>query len=283
MNYYVVSERNVANNMDAYPYFKKHPEYLQHKVERGFKKSEWTGATHYKGIENPDYKPGYHKVSYEIHNLKNVSKIDEPDKLKNNGTLIGTGKMQEKKAQYIIPEIDRDKDYIEISDTDIKSFKIDFEKKKNILKNQKEFFSLPEEGEEKPVFYIEYGGKLYFGFTPRLRVFYDYSVKKGLHQKKMDFDYAKSLFGVANEKHSYKSKVSFTDVVVCDNAKTREKCGLILAGPKPSSYLDYICQESKKAATYNTEDFELRGVKQYWLRNNIIQAEIAEDKQKVAS
>ena len=39
---------------------------------------------------------------------------------------------------------------------------------------------------------------------------------------------------------------------------------MILAEPKPTSYLDYLDQ-TKGTVTYNTDSFQLRGVKQYWL------------------
>ena len=98
--------------------------------------------------------------------------------------------MNQKKAFYVIPEMAElpVSEWIPIAPQDIDSFKRDFEGRKNQLtvatgfnlakmeKDEKEelkkevsrFFGLPENGEIKPVFYIELDGKLYFGFTPRL-------------------------------------------------------------------------------------------------------------------
>mgnify|MGYP004451383627 CR=1 FL=1 len=111
----------------------------------------------------------------------------------------------EKKAVYIIPEIDREH-YIEISKEDIDSYQIDFNNKKNIIKKWDKFFALPENGEVKPVFYIWRDGRLYFGYTPRLRLFYKHSVKEGLKQGKVNMDFAKAMFGYANDASAYKSR-----------------------------------------------------------------------------
>ena len=90
---------------------------------------------------------------------------------------------------------------------------IDIEKRETTLKQfgGREFFDLPKEGELKPVFYIQLGGRLYFGFTPRLRLFYANTIKKGLNLKHKSeiLDYSKALFGYANQTSSYKSRVSF--------------------------------------------------------------------------
>ena len=180
--------------------------------------------------------------------------------------------MNEKKALYIVPAIDPAKEKIVIPDNDVKAFKIDFEKKKNTLKQYKnvEFFNLPQDGQIKPVFYIQLGGRLYFGFTPRLRLFYDHSIKDGFRQDKVEFDYAKSLFGCTGSDTSYKSKVSFSDAVLTkDSKKEFQNDKVILAEPKPSSYLDYLTQSGDSQNTYNSSGFTLRGVKQYWIRNTL--------------
>lgn len=288
MNYYVISERKVSedpNYKNNYPYFEEHPESTQNILEKGFTKSkDDNGTVHYKGKDNPLYKPGYAQVSY-TKKLKNVTQIGNPGVFRYEGILMGTGFMKEKKVQYIIPKIDKNKEYIIISKSDIRAFEIDFNKRMNALKGfgDPQFFNLPEEGEVKPVFYIELpknmheeneenSSRLYFGFTPRLRLFYDYTIKDGYHQNVQEFDYAMSLFGMTRKQCSYKSKTSFSDAVVCsDSVETKER-KVILAEPKPTSYMDYL-QQGDKLTTYNSIEFELRGVKQYWLRGKTISGE----------
>lgn len=284
MNYYVLSERNVENNRAAYPFLTNHPEVMQHNIQKGFRKEESKGKVQYKGEKNASYIPGYYEVSYEVTNIKNISKLGEPGEFSNRGYLVATGPMNDKKALYVIPEIDEKKPPIEISAGDVNSFKVDFENKKNTLKRFKNtaFFNLPSQNNEfKPVFYVELDGKLYFGFTPRIRLFYEYSIKDGYKQDKCSFDYARSIFGCINGKTGYKSKVSFADAIAVSDCKLAGTAFPVLAGPKPTSYLDYI-QQTDGSTTYNTSGFELRGVKQYWLHKNLVPIERSEN-QKITS
>lgn len=228
-----------------------------------------------KNMENTNYKPYQEEISYELANNRIVIHVGEPGEYTNKGYVISSGKMNEKKVLYIIPEVDEQKNPISISEKDINSFKIDIKKRKTTLKQfgGQEFFDLPEkEGEIKPVFYIELNGKLYFGFTPRLRLFYNYTIKQGLHkahQPKM-LDYSKAMFGYSNEEESYKSKISFSDAVVEGTCTELSERGFILSEPKPTSYLDYLKNDENSTLTYNNEDFELRGIKQYWLHHKEI-------------
>ena len=283
MNYYVLSERVIAKDLSgeaaSFPYFADHPEVLQHDVSKEFQKSGYK-----KGTQNPNYRPGYYPVSYQVKNLKNVTAVEEPEVLKEKGTLVCTGSMPGKKALYIVPEIDKTKPVIQVPRQDEKAFRIDFEKKKNTLKRFKnmEFFNLPKGDEIKPVFYIFLDNRLYLGFTPRLRLFYDHTVKEGYKQRTSRFDYAKSLFGTIDGKIGYKSKVSFSDAIAYSLVKREKEYRVILAEPKPTSYLDYLKQNSGET-TYNTDGFELRGVKQYWLHKETNLLEFSEKNKKVSS
>ena len=87
MNYYVLSERNVVKNRKSYPYLEKHPEVMQHNIQKNFKKEEFNGRVQYRGEKNSTYIPGYYKVSYEVSNIKNVSKLGEPGQFSKNGYL----------------------------------------------------------------------------------------------------------------------------------------------------------------------------------------------------
>lgn len=222
---------------------------------------------------NPRFKPGIHKVSYMVSNDR-ISAIGEVNKYKNNGCLVISGAMQEKKALYVIPEIDKDTKPIDLGkedDKDVRAYKIDYENKKNQLGDSKEYWALPKNiGDIKPVFYVLLE-RIYFGFTPRLRLFYQNKIHDGLgdgHAKGV-FDYAKSLFGYSSDRDSYKARVSFSDAkIVGDVMGSIRADKLILGEPKPTSYADYLNLKSNGASnTYNDDGFRLRGMKQYWLHD----------------
>lgn len=270
MNYYVLSERTIAEDMKngktSYPFFQKHPECAEHKLKYGFKKNGNTGTSN-----EASYKEGYYPVSYKIKDLRKVVAVGESRQYEKEGCLVCTGYMKDKKAKYIVPKLNTTKPYIPIPKDDVDSFKIDYNHRVNTFSNDetKRFFNLPDEEEIKPVFYIELDGKIYFGFTPRLRLFYDYKIKDGFYQNKVEFDYAKSLFGTIHDKVGYKSKVAFTDAILQGESKKGKENSVILADPKPTSYLDYLEQSEQTEITYNTNDFKLRGIKQYWLHKDI--------------
>lgn len=283
MNYYVLSERKIVHdylsygNEFSYGFFRQNGKsILQHEF-RKFRRFEKNGRVHYEGDKNREYKPYYEPVSYEVAHEKDIIAVGYPGEYKKEGYAVSTGKMNEKKAVYIIPEIDKSKESILIPEEDVRAFKIDLNKKENTLKQfgGKEYFDLPKEGEMRPVFYIRLDGRLFFGFTPRLRLFYDHTLKEGLKSglKTGSVDYAKALFGYTSADSSYKSKLSFSDAVLDGNAVSGTKQKLILAEPKPTSYLDYLKQNKEKPVTYNTDGFELRGAKQYWLHNSLVPVE----------
>lgn len=278
MNYYVLSERRIIEEKGPNFYFltKQDPCILQHKNDPFRQSTDRNGRTHYKGTENPDYHPYFMKVSYELSGIRQVSGIDEWGRLSHNGYLMSTGKMQEKKAVYVIPEMDESKEWISVPSQDIDNFQRDYEGRKKQAETmegeKKGFFNLPQNGETKPVFYIQHGKNLYFGFTPRLRIFYDKEICDGISDayKKVKRDYCKSLFGYSDreDKNSYKSRICFMDAEVVEGEKaTNGIAPLVLSAPKPTSYLDYLTSAGHQAMTYN-DDFQLRGVKQYWLKES---------------
>ncbi|MCM1082940.1 MAG: TIGR03986 family CRISPR-associated RAMP protein [Clostridium sp.] len=284
-NYYVVSERAAAKEMSAYPFFKDHSECAQHVLEDGFEPQiNRNGSTEYVGKLNKNYKPGWEKITYEIDESERVSHLGAPGVYNKKGVIVNTGYMRNKKCHYIVPEIAETKDPIVLSKNDIRAFEIDYNKRSNVLGENKEFFKLPEEGEEeKPVFYIEYDGRVYFGFTPRLRLFYKHSILDGYKIPSVQCDYARSIFGTVNQcdNAGYKSKVAFSDAIAYSVTKG-DTTKVILAEPKPTSVYDYVVQENGEK-TYNSEDFELRGIKQYWLHGQVQSCVVKDNKVKVAT
>ena len=297
MNYYILSERKLAQDyIDSqksrrpfsYPFFVEKTGYrtnfkTQHILSDGFTKEEFRGRVQYKGRKNSDYKPYAEPCSYNV-NGKEVTAVDKPGKLKNEGYAVSTGSMQQKKAIYIIPAVDKTKVNrfpgdmyalpLTIGEDDLKSFQVDINKRETTLKTfgGKAAFDLPEKGQMRPVFYIYEGKRLYFGFTPRLRLFYDHTIKEGLPKAHTEtvIDYTKAILGYTNsdENDSLKSRVSFGDAVIVNNApENRPLCSEILSEPKPTSYLDYVTPVRGEGMSFNDNNFQLRGVKQYWLRN----------------
>lgn len=275
-NYYILNERKIAeekrngNRKFSYDFLIQNGrELTQNLLDEEFVPyKDKNGNQHYEGQKNPFYRPGFEAVSYEMKELQNVTNLGKEGKYSKRGYLIRTGFMKEKKAIYVIPEIAMEKPVIRIPEKDIEAFRIDFKKRENtIQKGIRDFFDLPKEDNQiKPVFYIEYGGRLYFGFTPRLRLFYDHTIKEGIpkNQKARKLDYAKAIFGYSDENGSYRSRVSFSDAVAEPASEEGKEYSVILAEPKPTSYLDYLDQ-TKGTVSYNTDSFQLRGVKQYWL------------------
>ena len=289
MNYFVLSERTIAEDYEKggknYEYIIKNTS-LQHNVKEGFFSVNKGNRIHYYGYEpgknrgyrdylNPAYKPFAERCSFTTKE-RSVTSVGAPDAPgKRNGFIVGTGSMSEKKALYLIPDMDKDSDFTVIPDKDIQAYRIDFNKKETILKGAKaqDWFDLPKDDQPRPVFYIKLGSRVYFGYTPHLRIFYDHSIKDGLSQaqKETPMDYAKALFGYSKDNRSRKSRVSFSDAVLQKGSTASGPSLAILAEPKPTSYLDYVEPEkSGEGKNYNDEDFKLRGTKQYWLKKNTV-------------
>lgn len=277
MNYYVASERLIIEHKyEGFEDLRK--ENLQNEDKPFQKITDSRGSVHYKGVPNEQYEPYWKPAAYQLKGNRQILSIMILDNNKTavqrgykKGCLLSSGYIQEKKALYIIPEVNEKAEGIWIPDSDIDSYRRDYEGKKNQVERiSKTFFRLPEKGETKPVFYIYLDGRLYFGFTPHLRLFYQQEIYAGLseEQKKDCVDYSKTLFGYANPKNSYKSRLSFLDAVAEGTViKCSKKASVVLGGPKPTSYYDYLASPDGKAASYN-EPFKLRGIKQYWLKQD---------------
>lgn len=248
------------------------------------------------------YKPYFRKVKYLLNDQKKVSDVIPFDESEREGYLTGyvqsSGYMNQKKVVYIIPEIDQDKEKLVLTDEDVKVFQRDFEKKKNGLKRTKnvKFFALPSDdpsddtsddpfdtpsGEPfRPVFYLEMGGRICFGYTPRLRLPYDHTIKEGIPEKHLggvkddEIDYAKAMFGFVDRDsaRARKGRLSFSDAVLEGEEVENPSQNYVLEVPKPTSYMDYLKQVPGTSMTYNDSGFELRGVKQYWLHDEVVDA-----------
>lgn len=168
---------------------------------------------------------------------------------------------------YLIPEADWSAQPLTLDEDDVLSYMEDFEKRRNILGRNRNFWNLPLEGREKPVFYVQYEGHVYFGMSRFLRIGYRYPLSCGLpesHKAGMDkLDFPRAILGyVSKNSGSYRSRVSFGDFAADGEAYEMPPISMILGEPKPSYYPGYVVGGKH----YNHEDFRLRGYKQYWLK-----------------
>lgn len=257
--YEIVPAKNID---DKHNYLRVSEEILKSKAKdiKGIK------YMYYKDKLNDNYSPYcIDNISFELNeNNKHLKTIREGNELKFKGVLISSGSILKKQAHYIINEKD-EKDPIKIDKEDIRAYK------KYYVKDKKTgtFYLLPRKGEEKAVFYVEDNNRVYFGFTPYLRLFYDKSVHDGIpkEHKENVLDYNKALFGFANGNKGYKSRLSFNDAKAEGNIETI-KIESVLEDPKPTCIAHYLKQNKKIYSTYN-QDFDINGIKFYWFKDSI--------------
>lgn len=103
-------------------------------------------------------------------------------------------------------------------------------------------------------------------------------------------DYCKALFGFTSNadldeqesnsgKGSYRSRLSFQDAVIDQEKLEKEKTTVVLGEPKPTSYLDYLIGTDGVSAAAYRDEFELRGMKQYWLHENSFDGKMGNNKE----
>lgn len=254
-----------------------------------------------RSIKNSDYRPYYTEISYNIKNTKTITHVGKKDKYSKNGYILSSECIDGKLAHYIIPSDRYDKDseivinkekikFIESYNNDLLRTK-KYELKDGVMvpKNDSyKYFSLPEEEGEnngKPIFFGKFRDNIYLGFSPYLRVVYDYSVHDGINKNHKNSDgisYMDALFGFTNKEtyrgsnsfKDYKSRLSFEDCICNDeNIELQKFDPIILSEPHPTAYKLYLKQpdnpNSKEIVTYNYDDFKINGIKQYWIRENI--------------
>ena len=287
MNYFILSERVALKNPEKFaPLFCEDGSYLGNTRIEGRD-----------GMSNKLYRPFFFKISYRLaSNGKDIAEIADPGDLDNKGVVVGTGKMNNKKVLYVIPEIlEDDQARIRVGKQELKEFNIDYKSRENTLSKDKpilqhqvmarDYFKIPEEGTDKPVFYAFVKGKLYFGFTPRLRLRYDHTIKEGIPKrlllKEGCIDFAKSIFGYSDKEGSYKSKVSFTNATALGEVVEKRKQSVVLSSPKPTYYNAYIKNVDGRLRSYNDNGFELRGIKQYWLHKEANAADTGNQNEKI--
>ena len=245
-----------------------------------------------KDCKNGSYKPYNIEVSYSLDSKSaRIIKIGSIGKYNEEGYLLSGGFIDGKMSHYIVPAPSIYSNIIEISQDNIRQYKDDLiltkkmSKSDEKIKSGDEFFNLPSIGNKKPIFFIN-TDRLHFGFTPYIRMFYSKSVLDEVNPSYKDvagISYCDSIFGFSStvlkkdnkeEIYSYKSRVSFEDVLVHEGAIVDKDTSMkiILAEPKSTSYNLYLKQEigaGKKELNIYEGDFKIRGTKQYWLKDYI--------------
>ena len=220
-----------------------------------------------------------------------VSAVEKPGY--QSGIAVCTGYMSRQNSVYVFPEdsgtrvmeFDKNDDYII-------DFKEDYETRKNTLRGTKgnmkpSFWELPGKGKFVPVFYLE--SARIFGMTQFLRVPYEKPLSAGLpdahlaaiRSGELFLDYPYAVMGFATKQAAYKSRVRVEDFRVKDDPDPYKPVPCILGEPKVSFFPGYAKNTGQKALYYNS-DFELRGVKQYWLKKGGSDIDAA-DKENVKS
>lgn len=207
------------------------------------------------------------------------------------GILLCTGRSVGKANHlYLFPEFQPTDSCFELTDEEVMTYLTDYELRKNSLSGtdsgnrmDKRYWELPKvstNGQDTSpwaVFYLKDGSRpLFFGRSPFFRIGYKYALSDGipdahkLAAQRLTLDYPYSMLGFTwtsddgkEQDIAYRSRVSFGDFAA--NQKPREETiPVILGNPKPSSFADY----SEQGKDYNQNDFHIRGIKQYWLKES---------------
>ena len=306
INYMYTEEIDeLIKNKDKYSLTKAEKDLPEDKKKKIAREKQYKKANFLKDIKNRNFRLSAKplKVSYEISGARTISKIGHIGEFKNEGFLLTSNYISKKLVHYIIPcekdtnltpvvfkKGEENYKYIEYYNDDLvrtKKARIE-EGGKIILQKNYEYYGLPSKvGYEngKPIFYGEYKGNYFFGFTPYLRVPYDNNLKNGINDNYKNlngFSYIDKLFGFASKENNYKGLLSFEDCIY-ENSQTpkfSKTYNVILGEPHPTSYNLYLKQDingdKKEIINYN-DSFEIRGIKQYWIKNYVTESEIKEN------
>jgi len=182
--------------------------------------------------------------------------------------LMSSGFMQKKQSHYLIHPADTRAKAIPLRLEEVHWYRYDLTVKGNRLKF-KEFYRLPERKDElKPCFYVIDGSFTFFGFTPNLRVFYRNTIEAGLPQyPDGGFDYVQAMFGFAgSHDRAYAGRLSFRSAIIEGEPGEIRKEEVIPGQPSLTAVAMYIKQDNSGELKTLNDDYEWRGIKQYWLK-----------------
>ncbi len=206
--------------------------------------------------------------------------------------LVSTGPAPQKKHEWQIYAPDPKADLVRVSDDDVRSYEKDCELANPSRKIKINLLEKYRRNQNKfthgiPVFYVKQklSGDKYcvsFGHTGLFRIAYPKTIGDHLDRQFLDpnyLDLTERIFGRIVEKNepdqkkgllkAHASFVSFTDArptTPISNVATRK---VLLAGPKPTSFQNYLVQrhEDKDGKNHWGQGTILRGTKLYWHHN----------------
>jgi CRISPR/Cas system CSM-associated protein Csm3 (group 7 of RAMP superfamily) len=194
----------------------------------------------------------------------------------NNGYIVVSGPMQNKKRDWFIDLPDANAQGFKVPDEDILNYKND----KNRSDNIPDLLKLAKDG--VPCFYVRYkDGKgkdrISFGHTGMFRLAYEKTIGDHIPPELKSpniTDIAEAIFG--NEK-THAGRVFFEDAYLDgkpEDALLETAVPRILSNPKPTCFQHYLEQKPenlqnhpKNLAHYNSEN-PIRGYKLYWHRSD---------------
>lgn len=250
------------------------------------KKNIYTRST------NPRYNPYQVKISFEFDNItKRVTKVGKRTEFSKEGYILSGGFIRGKMSHYIVPS-ESHEGSIPVKDKAITSYKDDLIRTKKMSKDGKmqagkHFFGLPGINDKKPVFFVNVNEELHFGFTPYLRVSYSKSIHDGMPKCSDGISYTDALFGFINTaKSNYKSRVGFEDAIALQGAEVDKDSSItmLLGEPKATSYGIYLDQEDKNnkfELNVYEDDFRIRGIKQYWLKEKVEMPDLVNNRKMI--
>ena len=215
--------------------------------------------------------PFFKKVSWDGTESA-VHAVGEEGQYPHNAYILNSGYSFGNVSLYLIPtDFDSTTGYrYPISKYALRNYIHHISKNPDINKNP--YYNLPHMGEQKPVFFVINNGYCEFGFTMLFPISYKHSVGDGIPSahKQGIIDYDKALFGFKNVSGYYSGRVAFLQPQLANPPMTSLiKETLLLPSAKPNSTTCYLTDDND--AGYNSDHFELRGTKQYWLKKEVLQ------------
>ncbi|MFI3212734.1 MAG: TIGR03986 family CRISPR-associated RAMP protein [Eubacteriales bacterium] len=180
------------------------------------------------------------------------------------GVMLFTGKAVGKpNAKYIFKERTENGEVFTLTKEDILNYEVDYKMRARVNQAGKQFWSLPKEGEEKPIFYIRHEGNTYFGMSKFVRIAHKNPISHGIPESHNTTEptFVEGILGYTGEHDSRSSRVSFGDFVLTKKVH-HPSFKTILGEPKPSFFPTYI----KKSKHYSEDIFEISGYKKYWMK-----------------
>lgn len=251
------------------------------------------------------YQPYCVDISFSLDGKRNISAIGKAGEYHYEGYLMSSEYIDGKLAHYIIPKnggneneilfnkVNGNLKYIEFYNDDCLKTKKKLSPNKESIRDKK-YFLLPNKiGKEngKAIFYGKFNGMYCFGFSPYVRIPYLYNILDGVskeYKNEKGISYLESMFGFTNknlgeEKSlSFKGRVSFQDVVLFKEGSNKKIYNIVAGNPNASACNLYLKQDINAIATeiknYNSNDFEIRGIKEYWPRDFIKEATVENNK-----